>query len=100
MWAAACPDSGVRGGADLSARGGRGAEAVCLGARLRAVVALACAEPAPTGDRSRREPLLGEGSAPELVWAGAGACPGQNLLDPGSERLPRRWTFPSLANGI
>lgn len=43
-------------GADLSTWGGRGAEAECLGARLRAVVALACAaEPAPAEDMNHRE---------------------------------------------
>lgn len=43
----------------------------------------------------RHEPQGGKlcyvrGSALELVWTGAGACPGQNLLDPSSEPLPRR----------
>lgn len=74
---------------------------MCLGARLRAVVALACAQPAPAcGHTSQGILCWVRDSALERVGTGAGACPGQILLAPSSGHLPRRWTVPSLANGM
>lgn len=58
---------------------------MCLGARLRAVVALACAQPAPAcGTQEPREPLLGEGLCSGAGGDGCRSLPG---ADPACPRL-------------